>query len=162
MPSRAVSHLTYKRLGQGSINEGRPLSRKWVLKVAISLGLCAPFKHAFPITTQPKSSRCTHGTSLGPLRDSWTLCRGGASLPMRSRMSASISMLGILWAIPLRWGRNPAYSGVGISSLLFGMASHSMIGGRLWCLLPSTDSMTRSMALLPLACVVPEQVLSVY
>lgn len=42
------------------------------------------------------------------------------------------------------------------------MALHSMIGGRLWCLLSSTDSRTRSMAPLPLACVIPEQVLSVY
>ena len=99
---KAASHSRYKRLGQGSINEGRPLSSKRVLKVAILFGLCAPFKHAFPITTQPRSSLCAHGASLGPLRDSWTLCRGGTSLPMRSKMSASMSMLGIFWAIPLR------------------------------------------------------------
>ena len=65
---------------------------------------------------------------------------------------------GILWAIDHRRGYAFAMSGVGISSLLSGMALHSTMVASECVLRPSSDSITKSFVHLPSNTLVPEHV----
>ena len=79
---------------------------------------------------QPKSKNWPQDAFLGPLRDSWTLCSGGISLPTSSNTSASLSSVRILFAIWNRCVCARASSGVGFSSRLFGISLHSVSVGK--------------------------------
>ena len=114
---------------QGSRKDGWPFSSTCFLYVEIFLGLCAPSKQAFPRTTHPRSGRCAveHFWVRSGIHGS---C-GGVGHPTSNRISASESRSGILPAIGSRWGWALAAAGVGIPSLVSGIALHSVSTGSL-------------------------------
>ena len=122
--------------------------------------LCVLPRHTSPMITHPRSSHMDKSTLWGPLHCSWTSCSWIKSHPRRSKIDASGSKAGILFAMHLRRGWRLVISGNGCSDLSSGSISHSIRAGKGLWVLPSNGSTMKLMARHPAVSTTPEHVFS--
>lgn len=142
----------------GFNNVGWPVDKRNVFLTLRSREACTMLRQVSPITTNPSLSCCAYGAFGGPkiwCRTWWASIR---SRPISRRIWQLSSRGWICLVISKRCEWCRVTSGVGISSLLLGMWSHSSRVGSSKSTSPSIDLTTKPFPLLPKVTTLPEHV----